>query len=603
MQTGHILFFLVFPIVLEGCCVGNHQKKRTAFTGPQQDTTHLYYRAVDGESFMMPCFIKSVNRSEWSRIGDGRGGKEGPSFVCGKDFPVIIEHSGNYTCGSKLFLHLQVVEKLSQGCFDPEEHKVELLNSEGGIISCPQYTCSSNTGVRWYKGKRAVSEQRRSSCEENELLHLCQVKDVDHGVFYCDRQIIDQGVTWAFRRAVKVTVILEQCSMQRAHNTTIKNPRIVYPVGNMTQEVELGRPHNLTCEVIFLYERKISAVVKWYVNYGGNKENMTLLLIEKTQKKSVISEDYKVTQTACIQEVTPQHLSYTYTCIATTIAGSSSVTVQLKEKIKVKWPSLDGYTIVSFLLVAGLGIVLHVKWLELQLIYRSHFQHGKHDRDKKEFDVFLSYVWNRSSAEVEGGWTLSSQSRFDTDEEACLSSMDLLNTAECEATQGQLEVLLPRVLEERWGYRLCLPERDMLPGGAYTKDVVLAIQKSHMLICLLSADYLCNSNAVFVLESGVQALLQNSALKLLLIWTSRDSAPLNQQDPQLPTLVQRALKVLPSLNWTSGKPARTTCNFWKSLRKAMPEHRVKPVKQMCQGNSNDGGMSNHSVPFSNGGKK
>lgn len=40
--------------------------------------------------------------------------------------------------------------------------------------------------------------------------------------------------------------------------------------------------------------------------------------------------------------------------------------------------------------------------------------------------------------------------------------------------------------------------------SAYTNDVVLAVQRSQMLICLLSADYLSNSNAVFELESGVQ---------------------------------------------------------------------------------------------------
>lgn len=40
--------------------------------------------------------------------------------------------------------------------------------------------------------------------------------------------------------------------------------------------------------------------------------------------------------------------------------------------------------------------------------------------------------------------------------------------------------------------------------AVYTSDVVLAIQRSRMLICLLSAEYLSNNNAIFVLESGVQ---------------------------------------------------------------------------------------------------
>ncbi|XP_071371864.1 interleukin-18 receptor accessory protein-like [Centroberyx affinis] len=147
--------------------------------------------------------------------------------------------------------------------------------------------------------------------------------------------------------------------------------------------------------------------------------------------------------------------------------------------------------------------------------------------------------------------------------------MDQLNTEEGDATQRPLEVLLPRVLEDQWGYRLCLLDRDLLPGGAYTEDVVHALQRSRMLICVLSADYLSNSNALFVLESGIQALLQGSQLKLLLIWTRGTAASLGQLDPPLPPLVWRALKVLPALHWASRKPARANSNFWSSLRKAI----------------------------------
>lgn len=40
--------------------------------------------------------------------------------------------------------------------------------------------------------------------------------------------------------------------------------------------------------------------------------------------------------------------------------------------------------------------------------------------------------------------------------------------------------------------------------SVYANDVVLSIQRSQMLICVLSADYLSNTNAVFILESGIQ---------------------------------------------------------------------------------------------------
>lgn len=191
-------------------------------------------------------------------------------------------------------------------------------------------------------------------------------------------------------------------------------------------------------------------------------------------------------------------------------------------------------------------------------------------RSAKHFDVFLSYVRSPPPAQTEGGSTPSSSSGPEHVKKKPLKTDS--------ATRRPLEVLLPEVMEDQWGYRLCLLDRDVLPGGVFTNEVAHAIQHSQMLICLLSAEYLSNSNAVFVLESGVQALLQKCNLRLLLIWTSRDSTSLIQLDPPLPTLVQRALKVLPSLDWTLGKPPGTTGNFWRSLRKAMPSHKVQSVK-------------------------
>jgi len=45
----------------------------------------------------------------------------------------------------------------------------------------------------------------------------------------------------------------------------------------------------------------------------------------------------------------------------------------------VIWPSLVGYPLASFVMVTGLGIIVHVKWLELRIFWRSHFQYRKQD--------------------------------------------------------------------------------------------------------------------------------------------------------------------------------------------------------------------------------
>ncbi|KAL3065684.1 hypothetical protein OYC64_015774 [Pagothenia borchgrevinki] len=509
MQTGYILGLLSLPIFLEGCCPKNHQVKITGVQ-PQQ-----HYRAVEGEIFMMP----SLNHTQkvWSRTGEGDEGNH--DILCKTLFTVEAKHSGNYSSGSKFFLYLHVVARSSVGCSTAEESSVVLERDKGGKVPCPGLNCSNNTEVIWYKLYKPMSSlQGRVSCvDETGRLHLCQVYKDDTSVFFCDRKIIDQGLTWTLRRAVNVTAAPEPPS---------DPPRVDKPRGIETHEVELGHSHTLVCEASFITEKTLS--VEWYMNYGGNLENRTLLPMEEQKEKEVGPAQSKVSRDAIIEKVTLQHLKHTYTCIAKNSVGNSTGTIKLKKKIK----------------------------------------------DEKEFDVFLSFVWS-PSVDLEGVLTLSAQKG--PHEEACLSSMDLLNTEEGKST---LEVLLPRVLEDQWGYRLCLLERDVLPGGAYTNDVVLAIRRSQMLICVLSADYLSNSNALFVLESGVQALLQNTALKLLLIWTTRDSAALIQPDPPLPALVKRALKVLPSLDWSSGKTARTTSSFWRSLRKAMPSQRVNMVSLM-----------------------
>ncbi|XP_062417694.1 interleukin-18 receptor accessory protein-like isoform X4 [Pungitius pungitius] len=543
MRTICVLFSFIFPIFSEGCC-GSWRDRKAA---KRDDNQH--YRAVEGEMFLMPCIesVSSCNNAKCSRTGEGA---EGTSFDCGTKFSVEAKHAGKYTCSGSTFLfHLQVVKRSesSLGCFLSKESSVELVDSKGGTVPCPGHTCSNNTHVIWYKDKAAMSRQKRPFCLKSGGLYLCTVTEHDTGVYFCDRQIREQGVIWTFRRAVNVTVI-----RPTADNVT-DPPKILYPNGNVTEKVELGLPHTLECVVHFLLERHFPRKVLWYMNYGGKTDNMTLVPMEEQKQQEKCEKfECKVIGRALIKQVTPQHLNQRFTCIASNNVSERSGTIQLKD-IR--------------------GIVLQVKWLEIQLIYRSYFQHRKHDGDEKEFDVFLSCVWSPPSTEVGGVWTLSSQRGPNRDEEACLAGVDPLITREGVSTLGPLEVMLPQVLEDQWGYRLCLLERDVAPGGAFTNDVVLAIQRSRMLICLLSADYLSNSNAVFVLESGIQALLQNSSLKLLPIWTGKASASLAQPDTPLPTLVQRALKVLPSLDCTSGQPS-TSC-FWRSLRKNMPDQRAK----------------------------
>ncbi|XP_075994612.1 interleukin-18 receptor accessory protein-like isoform X2 [Genypterus blacodes] len=587
-MTGDALVFVMIPVLLEGCCVQRQLRDRA---GLQQETTAQRFRAVEGETFMMQCgdqntevlWSKSSRDETPASTQSGRSEDDAALILSRSNhlsFPAVeVKHSGTYMClsssGREFLFHLQVVQHSSVMC------SVTLNLASGGYIPCPGLTCSDpqdSTAVSWYKGTKSVCElqQARLMCEGNGLLHIRTVRNSDAAVYFCDRQTREEGLSWTVRRAVRASAI----PWDRSSPPRILHP---HPDGNQTDEVEVGRSHTLTCTVIFGFERKVSYVIQWYVSAAGRMEGMIPLQMEShTQQENLGFTEHRVTRQAIIKEVTSLDLNHTYTCVANSAAGNSSTTVRLRRKRGVRAPAVFVCPVVSLLLlVAGLGITLHVKWLEVTLIYRSHCGRANMQKGHKEedFDVLLSYVWSSSAPEADE----------EDDEEAgppCsafLSSPERLSSEEGSATQGPPERLLARVLEDQWGYRLCLLERDLLPGGAFTQDVVDAIQRSRMLICLLSADFLCNSNAVFVLESGIQALLQNSHIFLLLIWTSRPPAALSQLDPPLPPLVQRSLKVLPSLNWTSGKPGRATRTFWSSLRKTLPAQRSAALSAAQEG--------------------
>ncbi|XP_055086077.1 interleukin-18 receptor accessory protein-like isoform X2 [Periophthalmus magnuspinnatus] len=511
----------------------------------QKPSPTMHYKAIRGEVFMMPC-------KNWSRVE-----KE----IYNNDFAQFkaeVSHSGNYTCLTSTgwqFLHLEVVDN-TLGCWSAKESRVTLKIGAGGYITCPGHNCSNSTNTVWYKGNMRVSELKKLKKRGLSFIAGClllhEVMEYDNAVFFCDQELSERGDNWTIRSSVTVEALY----------IDKYPPRILRPANDIVEEVEPGLSHTLKCVVDF--PKADPTVIQWFMKDNGHLKNLTM---EKIEEVKEVKWETRVIGKAIIEQVASQDLNKTYICIAQNTSGNVSSTIYLKKTHNIQWPSLIEYSLGSILFVSSLGIVVYLKWLEIQLILKSCWTFDKADVGHKDFDVFLSSVWSTTSVDM-----VSSPLRHNKDDGTFPFSLDPL---ELEVPSESLEQLLPHVLEDQWGYRLCLMDRDFLPGEAYTKDVVNAIQRSQMLICLLSAEYFSNNNAVFVLESGVQALLQNSGFKLQLIWTHRGPASLQQLDPPLPVVIQKALKVLPVLKFTSV----TNTNFWRSLRKAMPHQRISSLQK------------------------
>lgn len=192
MSFGYSVFLFFSHISLTACSDFN--------------PTLLHYRVVDGEDFMMPC-------EKWSRLSSHNSTQVDAQFKA--------EHSGRYNCfksGGWWFLDLQVINK-STGCFDAEGNRVMLFIGEGGHITCPGHNCS-NSAIEWYKKSEPVSKSKRPLSFSDGQLHLHRVGSSDNDIFFCDREMMEQGVNWTLRRSVIVKAICKYNFMFKCYNKT-----------------------------------------------------------------------------------------------------------------------------------------------------------------------------------------------------------------------------------------------------------------------------------------------------------------------------------------------------------------------------------------------
>ncbi|XP_067994205.1 interleukin-18 receptor 1 isoform X5 [Melanerpes formicivorus] len=136
--------------------------------------------------------------------------------------------------------------------------------------------------------------------------------------------------------------------------------------------------------------------------------------------------------------------------------------------------------------------------------------------------------------------------------------------------------ILPMVLEKHFGYKLCIFERDVCPGGAVFDDIHSFIDKSRRLIIILSQNYV-SDRAIYELESGLHKALVERKTKIILI----EYMPISDY-----SFLPESLSLLPSkrvVKWKKDNSLPVNSRFWKNLRYLMP---AKPTKINTKGHYN-----------------
>ncbi|XP_074819446.1 interleukin-1 receptor accessory protein isoform X2 [Natator depressus] len=146
-------------------------------------------------------------------------------------------------------------------------------------------------------------------------------------------------------------------------------------------------------------------------------------------------------------------------------------------------------------------------------------------KDGKEYDIYVSYARNAEEEEF-------------------------------------VLLTLRGVLENEFGYKLCIFDRDSLPGGNTTEAVFDFIQRSRRMIVVLSPDYL-TEKSISLLEFKLGIVCQNAISTKLIVVEYR---PLQVTHPGILQLKESVSFV----TWDGDKSKPSGSKFWKALRLALP---------------------------------
>nr|XP_031361492.1 interleukin-1 receptor accessory protein [Lonchura striata domestica] len=447
-------------------------------------------------------------------------------------WPALLNDTGNYTCMlrnttycSKVAFPLEVVPKDQHSCVSHSIKPTEemfYLEHANQKITCPDidgfYPASVTPTVKWYLDCNWVDGFHERYPQGPKLV-IGIVRSAYKGNYTCIVTFKDHGRTYNLTRTIKMKVV-------GSPNKALP-PQFTSPNEKVVYELEAGDDLILPCEVFFTFLKDSRTEVWWTID-GRNTVDITDPKIKVTQSEITRDfEDKTLVRTLTVAKATAEELKRNYTCHARNAKGEerSQAVVRMKvvaPKYTVELACGLGATI---LLVVVLIVIYHVYWLEMVLFYRAHFGTDETILDGKEYDVYVSYARNAEEEEF-------------------------------------VLLTLRGVLENEFGYKLCIFDRDSLPGGNTTEAVFDFIQRSRRMIVVLSPDYL-TEKSISLLEFKLGIMCQNAiATKLIVV----EYRPLQCTHPSILQLKESVSFV----TWKGEKSKRSGSQFWKALRLALP---------------------------------
>nr|XP_046247507.1 interleukin-18 receptor accessory protein-like isoform X2 [Scatophagus argus] len=442
---------------------------------------------------------------------------------------VSVNHQGNYACSlgnsSRLFrFGLTVYTTLTKEYEDNTTYTKSCYTQDSCTLNCPDVcTPAVNTlnitrnAIIWHK--------------EGVLLprayYFPSVKQADQGVYTCTRSYLYHGQIYNRTFTVVLNVQPKDKFKQSAKIISPKTGKV---------EVELGSPLVIDCEAVLYSEFD---EVYWHSGTSFLETNDSLPVFYNSSRQNN-KDEIHMKVSLVFKKVSAEDLSKNYSCrLESTYVASGSVTITLVQKPSPPSPSYIslGVGITCTVLVMALTVVIYVKFkIHITLFLRDTLGCYRGTSDEKSYDAFLMCYESNANAglnEHDRKWLMT-------------------------------------VLEETYGYSLCLFDRDVLPGNAVTDAVLDCINQSRAVVLVPTSSDSCPGSGLL---SAIHAALVDRQTRLVFIKTETTEV---LRSSALPETLQLLAEAGECVTWKGTSSMSPSSSFCKQLRYYLPPPEAVP---------------------------
>ncbi|XP_041054632.1 interleukin-18 receptor 1-like [Carcharodon carcharias] len=349
-----------------------------------------------------------------------------------------------------------------------------------------------------------------------------KVEEKSAGYYLCVLPLENGGLQYNITRMLELTT---------KESVEPFKPKLIYPVEEQI-ELELGEKKEIECKAIVGYRMNGFCILYWIFNISGNDT-----VYENPER--IVHEDNRISiiRPLVFTRIKAQHLNQLFECVL-----NCAETDQIGNIILLERGKSDTCPVVLLLIMTvAIFIIVSIVYVRFKiyfiLCFRDFTSRDETLEDSKEYDAYVLLL-------------KSSETLFSAKEETFASE------------------ILPAILEQKFGYRLCIFERDVLPGGASANDILSYINKCRRLIIVLCAECMADDSSMYELMAGLHQALVERLIKPILIEYNpvRDTT-------FLPLSLQLILRSNRRVKWRSASRSQNSY-FWKKMRYLMPAKHI-----------------------------